>query len=186
MDLTGVTGKFLAEADGGGVLQVGAADFEDVVKFLRLGVEGGLQFGQGGNQLALDAFQGGDMDGGGDDVVAGLAAVDVVVRMHQLFAAFAAEEFDGAVGNDFVGVHVGRGARPGLENIEDEFGVPFAVGDFFSGLGDDLGQFGLRPPSSTLVRAACFLISPRARIMERGKRRPLMGKFSTARAVCAP
>ena len=34
--------------------------------------------------------------------------------------------------------------------------------------------------------AAALLISPSARMNDRGKRRPLIGKFSIARAVCAP
>ena len=34
--------------------------------------------------------------------------------------------------------------------------------------------------------AAAALIQPSARTKARGKRSPLMGKFSTARAVCAP
>ena len=44
---------------------------------------------------------------------------------------------------------------------------------------------GVSNPSASLVPAACFLISPSARINARGKRRLLMGKFSSARAVCA-
>ena len=81
-----------------------------------------------------DGIQRGEMDGGGDDVVAGLAAIDVVVGMNRFVAAFAAEHFDGAIGDDLVGVHVGRGAGAGLENIHDELVVPLAVNDFLRGL----------------------------------------------------
>ena len=41
-------------------------------------------------------------------------------------------------------------------------------------------------PSSAFVTAACFLISPSARMNPRENRSSLIGKFSTARAVCAP
>ena len=41
-------------------------------------------------------------------------------------------------------------------------------------------------PGSPLIFAAALLISPRARRNARGSPRPLIGKFSTARAVCAP
>ncbi len=99
-----------------------------------------LQFRQRRNERALDAFQRGQVDGGGNDVVARLAAVDVIVGMDQFFAALAAEQFDGAIGDDLVGVHVGRGAGAGLENIEHKFRVPFAVGDFLRGLDDGGGQ----------------------------------------------
>src|SRR5690606_8761119 len=39
--------------------------------------------------------------------------------------------------------------------------------------------------SSTLASAADFLIAPSAAMNRREKRMPLMGKFSTARCVCA-
>jgi len=45
---------------------------------------------------------------------------------------------------------------------------------------------GFNSPSSVFVVAACFLIRPSARMKRRGKRSVLMGKFSAARAVCAP
>src|SRR5688572_11287231 len=40
--------------------------------------------------------------------------------------------------------------------------------------------------SSTFASAATLLIKPSAAMKERGKRSPLIGKFSTARWVCAP
>ena len=47
LDLAGVTAEFLAQPDGRGVLQMGAANFKHVVKFLRLGRQSLLQFRQG-------------------------------------------------------------------------------------------------------------------------------------------
>jgi hypothetical protein len=41
-------------------------------------------------------------------------------------------------------------------------------------------------PSSRFTEAAACLIAPMAWMKVRGKRRPEMGKFSTARAVWAP
>src|ERR1700691_6135602 len=41
-------------------------------------------------------------------------------------------------------------------------------------------------PSCALAAAAARLISARARMKARGRVRPLIGKFSTARCVCAP
>src|SRR5690606_25430847 len=43
-----------------------------------------------------------------------------------------------------------------------------------------------RSPSSMFVSAAAFLIIPIAAMKSREKRRSLIGKFSTARCVCAP
>ena len=45
---------------------------------------------------------------------------------------------------------------------------------------------GLTCPRSLFTCAAAPLMSPRARMKRRGKRIPEMGKFSTARWVCAP
>ena len=91
LDLAGVTAEFLAEPDGRGVLQMRAADFQDVAESLRLGEQRGVQFIQRRNELVNDGVQGGEMNGGGDDVVAGLAAVDMVIGMDRFIAAFAAE-----------------------------------------------------------------------------------------------
>jgi hypothetical protein len=41
-------------------------------------------------------------------------------------------------------------------------------------------------PISALACAAAFLMVPSAWMKRRGKRMPLMGKFSTARCVCGP
>jgi hypothetical protein len=61
------------------------------------------------------------VDGRRDDVVGGLAHVDVVVRVDgALGAELAAEHLDRAVRDDLVGVHVGGGTRPRLEHVEDE------------------------------------------------------------------
>jgi len=46
--------------------------------------------------------------------------------------------------------------------------------------------FPSRRPSSRFACAAASLTSPMARMNGRGRRRPLMGKFRTARRVCAP
>ena len=53
------------------------------------------------------AFECGEMRCGGDDVIARLAAVNVVVGMDAPVAASTAQEFGGAVREDLVGVHVG-------------------------------------------------------------------------------
>ncbi len=45
---------------------------------------------------------------------------------------------------------------------------------------------GGRSPRSAFTRAHAALMAPSARMKLRGKRRPEIGKFSTARAVCAP
>ena len=52
-DLLGVAAKFLTQPDGRCVHQMSAADFDDVVKLLRLRVERRGQFRERGNESGL-------------------------------------------------------------------------------------------------------------------------------------
>ena len=141
-DGSGVGGEFLAEAHGDGVHHVGAAGFQDVVELFALVVEGGDEAVERGVEL-FQFEQRGQAHGGGEDVVGGLAVVDVVVGMRVLvLAELAAEQLGGAVGDDLVGVHVEADARAGLKDIDHEGMVPLAALDFLGG-GDD-GVGGLR------------------------------------------
>src|SRR6266851_9965707 len=55
-----VAGKFLAEGERCGVLQMGAADFYDVCEFFCFGVEGVAEIFHGGEQAARGFRGGGD------------------------------------------------------------------------------------------------------------------------------
>ena len=90
---------------------------------------------------ALHRLDGGDVHHGRETVVGGLAAIDVIVRMHRRArAARLAEHFVGAVGDHLVGVHVGLRAGAGLPHRQREFVVPLAVGDLARGGDDRLGD----------------------------------------------
>src|ERR1700683_4110803 len=53
--LAGVTAEFLPKTDGRGILQMGAANFENIAKNLGLGEQRGVKFIQRGNQVVNDA-----------------------------------------------------------------------------------------------------------------------------------
>ena len=133
LHLTGITAEFLSQPDGRRVLQMGAPNFQHVVKFLRLVFQRLLQFRQRRNQRMLDSIQRRHMHRRGNDIVAGLPLIDVVVRMDQFFAALAAEQFNRPIGNDLVRIHIGRSAGTGLKNIQDKLAVPLAVCHFLGG-----------------------------------------------------
>ena len=77
------------------------------------------------------------MDGGGDGVVGALLHVDVIVGVDGfLAAALAGGDFVGAAGDHLVGVHVGRGSGSGLEDVDDELVIEFAIDHFLRGLVD--------------------------------------------------
>ena len=61
-----------------------------------------------------------DMERDAPPVVGGLALVDVVVRMDEFGAEGSAEQLDGAVGNNFVDVHVCLSAGARLPHHQGE------------------------------------------------------------------
>ena len=63
------------------------------------------------------------MNRGGNDIVAGLAEIHMVVRMDEFAPSCPIQEFGGPVGNDFIGVHIGRRTGAGLEDINGEFPI---------------------------------------------------------------
>ena len=102
-----------------------------------MALEGGLELLERGQQVVLGLVQRGEMDGRREHVVGGLAHVDVVVGVGAVA---------GEVGDDLVGVHVRRGARAGLEDVDRELVVELAGGDAVGGGGDPLGEVGVEQP----------------------------------------
>ncbi|GAA3047234.1 hypothetical protein GCM10020000_29160 [Streptomyces olivoverticillatus] len=137
-DLGGVAAELLAEGDGRGVHQVGAARLDDVGELLGLALQRLGEVLQGRHQIAGDRGGGRDVDGGGEDVVGGLACVDVVVGVHGAAQALARQG-----GDDLVGVHVGRGAGAGLEDVDGEVLVPPPLDDLGRGRRDRLGNIAV-------------------------------------------
>ena len=80
--LADVAGKFLAEGQRGGVLQVGAANLDDAGEGFSLGIERIAQCFHGRNEQAVDFLRGGNMNGGWKNVIRRLRVIDMVVRMH--------------------------------------------------------------------------------------------------------
>ena len=113
LDLRLPRGHLLAHGDGQRVHEMRAPGLHLVADLARLRPDGGGEPAQGRQQPVAHRECGGDVDGGRDDVVAALAAVDVVVGMDRLAEAAARE-----VGDDLVDVHVGAGAGAGLVDAE--------------------------------------------------------------------
>ncbi len=102
-----------------------------------------LELVERGIQTAADRLQGGDVDRRGDDVVARLAEVHVVVRVHGVFpAAAAGQDLVGPCGDHLVGVHVGGGARAGLKDPHHELIVEASVEHLAGRLSDRAGGLG--------------------------------------------
>src|SRR5579864_992097 len=142
VEQTDPAGKFLAEGERCGVLQMRAADFYDIGELFSFGVERIAEFFDGGEKAARGFGGGGDVHGGGKGVVGGLRHIYVVIGMNRLLAAhYAAGNFDGAIGDDFVDVHVGLRTASRLPDAQREMLVELAGDDFVSGLRDKHGFF---------------------------------------------
>ena len=152
------TGDLLAQRQRRGVLQMGTADLHDVGKRLALGLQCGAQLGNGRQQLLLDGRDRCHMHGRGIDVVAGLAFVHVVIRVHQArLATLAAQQLAGAVGQHLVDVHIGLRARAGLPHHQREFARVLAGQHLIGGGVDGLGLLGIQQTQGMVHRGRCLL-----------------------------
>ena len=99
-DLGRIARELLPESDRDGVHQVGAPGLDEVLELIGLALERHPQAVESGQQLGVHLAKGSEVNGGREDVVRGLAHVDVVVRVG-LFA--------GELGDHLVRVHVRGG-----------------------------------------------------------------------------
>ena len=98
--------EFLPQADGHGVLHLGAAHFQHVVKLLCFLAQ---RLVQPAKFLLRSGKkpQGSHFSGCGNDIVGRLAAVDMVIGIdNAVISFFPSQNFDGTVGNHLIGVHI--------------------------------------------------------------------------------
>ena len=121
--------------------------FEAVSYLLELGANRIATInGPQNTMVGLDRFQGGDMHGGRDDIIAGLPLIHMIVGMHRSTVAdLAAQDLIGPVGYHFVGVHVGGGAGAGLENVQHKMGVQLAVDYLLSRFHNSVTHLAVQP-----------------------------------------
>ena len=120
--------EFLSESNRDRVLQLCATHLQDIIELLGLIRERLIETLQ--LDLCLDEeLEHGDLTGGWEDVVRGLTAVHVIVRIYEgVVALFTAEDLDRTVRDDLVRVHVEARACAALDRVDDE-GVAELVGD---------------------------------------------------------
>ena len=138
VELRDVAAELLAQRERHRVLQVGAADLDDVGELRGLARSSASRSARtAGSRSRTIAVGRGDVHRGRERVVGGLRHVHVVVGVdRRLRAELAARHLDGAVGDDLVDVHVGLGARAGLPDVQREVVVERA-GDHLVGRRDD-------------------------------------------------
>ena len=138
-----IAGKFLPECERGGVLQMGATDFDDVGEGLGFGIERVAERFDGGDEAFQHDRGGGDGHRGWEGVVRRLRHVHMVIGVHRCFGShLAAGEFDRAVRDDLVGVHVALGSGAGLPDAEGEVGIKFSRDHLIGGADDEVALVG--------------------------------------------
>src|SRR6476659_8697112 len=158
LELGGVPRPLLADRQRYRILEVGAADLDDLHPFGGLRRDLAAQRGHAGDQRVVDRGDCSNVHRGGEGVVAALAHVHVVVRSHRLLAAqLAAQKLDGAIGQDLVDVHIALGARTGLPDIERELVIKLARYRLVGRLDDRFGTPWLQPPGLFVDHRACLL-----------------------------
>ena len=142
--LGNVAGELLTESERGSILQVGTTNFDDLVEFFNLHLEGVAQASQRGQQSALQLNNSGNVHGGGEGVVGRGRHVDVVVGVDGLLSSHgASQDLNRTVRDDFVGVHVGLGTGTSLPDNEREVVQQLALRDFCRSLLDSLTDLGV-------------------------------------------
>ena len=125
-----VARELLAERHRHRVHQVRPAGLDDVVELRRLALERVRELLERRQEVVRQLLERREVDGGREDVVGGLAHVDVVVRVDVL----ARER-----GEHLVRVHVRGGAGAGLEDVDRKLVVELAGRDALGCGGDALG-----------------------------------------------
>ena len=134
---------FLPQTQRCRIGQVSAADLDHLVPLVGLVLQRVGEPLECRDELVADPFGDRDMDRGGEHVVGALPHVDMVIGVDRFLGSkpVALNQFDCTVGDDLVDVHVARGARAGLEDVDGELVIEFSVDDFLAGghQGLDLG-----------------------------------------------
>ena len=119
-DHDGIGGEFLPQGHGHCILQLCAADFENVLELQCFGMKAALQRLHRAEQ-AVDTRPQRDAHGGWIHIIGALRRVHMIVGVKHVVATFfEAELFQRNVGNHLIGVHVGGGACTALNHVHHE------------------------------------------------------------------
>lgn len=137
VELGNIAAELLSEGQGSGILKMGAANLDDLLglELLNLGLERIAKALERREEGVLKLEHSSNVHDGGEGVVGRSRAVDVVVGVHRLLGAhLAAQNLDGSVADDLVGVHVGLSAGAGLPDDEGEVVEELEVSNLLRGL----------------------------------------------------
>ena len=183
LDLAGVAGELLAEGDRHGVHQVGAAGLDDGARTRPPCAPAPSRGGPGPARARCATA----VTAASRIAVGKMSLEDWPALTWSLGWMLSPVCRCASAGDHLVDVHVGRGARAGLEDVDRELVVVPAAAP------PPAPRPRSRPPArrpgrrgSAFTRAAAALTGPGRARSARGMVSPEIGKFSTARAVWAP
>ena len=147
----GIARPFLPQGDRRRILHVGAADLDDVPPRRRFGRDRVAQRADRGQQTLGHAECCGDVHRRRKGIVRRLRHVDIVVRVHRLFAPERrAGELAGAVGHDLVDVHVELGAAAGHPHMQRKHILVLAAEDLVGDLDDQAVDLAVEPAAGMI------------------------------------
>jgi len=162
---------------------MGAADLDDVGELFGLGVEASRRVLMAGRRRRA-VSEAAAMCMAAETCRWRIATYLLVVGMDGFLLPISPPAiFDGAIGDDFVDVHVGLRAAAGLPDAKREVAVEFSGDDFIGGLGDELGLFRRKLAEVLIDQRGGFLRMPKARMSSGGMTSLPMAKWMSERAV---
>ncbi|TLD45591.1 MAG: hypothetical protein FAZ92_02127 [Accumulibacter sp.] len=150
--------ELLSERHRHGVLQVCTPHLQHALELVGLAAECFLQPPQGVH-VARQAQNQRQPERGRIDVVGRLAVIDVIIRIEILILALAMPEaLQRQIGDDLVGIHVGRGTGTALDEVGDELIAQFAGDQAVTGAGNGIGE--------TRIEHAEVAVGQRCRLLD--------------------
>ena len=167
-ELGRVAAELLAKGERRGVLQVRAADLEDTGECRRLGLQGRAQPRERCQQRSRLQHSG-DVHGRREDIVRGLAEVDVVVWMHATRRSEPPAECERCqVGDHLVDVHVALSAGTGLPDGQRKLCLELAGRDARRSRGHGVGLGGVEQAERAIdLRRGTFDLGQRVHDLHR-------------------
>ena len=133
----GVGAELLAERHRHRILQLRASHFQNVLELLRLCFESAPQNGHRVDADARMPNYSRDFQRRGIDIVGALANVDMFIGCrYGVFAFLRPQEFERAVGDHLVGIHVGRRPGAALNDVDHKLIMQLAFQQFRAGADD--------------------------------------------------
>ena len=87
-------------------MSVGSSNFDDIAEQFALGFEFLMKGSESWQKDSMGFKDGCDMHDCWEAIIAGLASVDMIIRMYSITSSDSTKNLLSSVGDDFIGVHI--------------------------------------------------------------------------------